>query len=465
LKKVLIIIPDGVGLRNFAYTNFVSEAKKRKMEIVFWNNTDFDLKSIDCESIQLPANKFHYLSDFVKQSKIELLLENFSKKFENQVFIKYILKNKIQTLKSLLKFFNLQLIKFLMSFINPLEIQKYLNYLERKSLFYQNCKGQLKKEKPDFVFTTSQRSLSSLSPLLAAKDLGIQTGSFIFSWDNLPKATLLVDTDFYFVWSEYMKNELIKYYNISENAIKITGTPQFEPYYDLNNIIPKNEFYEKYFLDTSIKYVCFSGDDYTTSPFDPFYLRDLAESITIYNQSSNIKYGIIFRRCPVDVSERYDWVLKEYNSIIFPIEPDWKTLGISWNQIMPMPNDTRVLVSTVFYSECVFNIGSSMVFDFANFNKPCYYFNYNVNENKLLSWNIKHIYEFIHFKSMPKNNPIGWINKKQNIFNCLNQLNNHKKLSIVINSKKWFNTVAKHPVELASQRIVDEIQNIIKNKF
>jgi hypothetical protein len=34
--------------------------------------------------------------------------------------------------------------------------------------------------------------------LLAAQQLGIPTATFIFSWDNLPKATMVVETDYYY---------------------------------------------------------------------------------------------------------------------------------------------------------------------------------------------------------------------------------------------------------------------------
>jgi hypothetical protein len=44
--------------------------------------------------------------------------------------------------------------------------------------------------------------------LLAAQQLGIPTATFIFSWDNLPKATMVVETDYYFV-GDHMKLELL----------------------------------------------------------------------------------------------------------------------------------------------------------------------------------------------------------------------------------------------------------------
>ena len=81
--------------------------------------------------------------------------------------------------------------------------------------------------------------------MLAARDLNIPTAVFIFSWDNLPKGMLVVEADYYFVWSTHMKNELLYYYsNIKESQIRITGSPQFEGHFDDINIdeIAKQHF-------------------------------------------------------------------------------------------------------------------------------------------------------------------------------------------------------------------------------
>lgn len=461
MKKVFVLLPDGVGLRNFAYTHFVDEAKNNNIQIVFWNNTTFDLKSLGYESIQVPKNKFHPLSDFLKRAKIELLLKHFSRRYKDEVYLSYMFKNKPSNLKTSVKAILFGFIKFLLTFKDPLKIQTLLNFFESRTSFYNACMQQLIAEKPDFVFSTNQRALSSLAPILAAKSLGISTGAFIFSWDNLPKATMVVDADFYFVWSEYMKDELIKYYSISERRIKITGTPQFEPYFEKDNIIPKKEFYKGYQLDPTVKYVCFSGDDVTTSPFDPYYLRDLAKTIKKFNETSPVKYGIIFRRCPVDKSDRYNKVLDQYKEIIISIDPDWKALGGAWNQVMAMPFDIKLLVSTVYYSECVFNVGSSMVFDFANFNKPCYYLNYEVSENTDLKWSIQKIYKYVHFRSMPDKYSVAWVNNTLDFLKILKSLENQSDFPVSENTPKWYSTVVMHPVQIASKRIVDTIDDLI----
>jgi hypothetical protein len=43
-KKVFILLPDGVGLRNFALTQFNAIGKEKGFEIVYWNNTPFKIK-------------------------------------------------------------------------------------------------------------------------------------------------------------------------------------------------------------------------------------------------------------------------------------------------------------------------------------------------------------------------------------------------------------------------------------
>src|SRR5690606_18987238 len=91
-------------------------------------------------------------------------------------------------------------------------LRQKLKESERKSSFYYRCKAILESEKPDIIFCTTQRPVYAIAPLTAAQDLGIPTATFIFSWDNLPKATMIVEPDYYFVWSEHMKGELHNYY-------------------------------------------------------------------------------------------------------------------------------------------------------------------------------------------------------------------------------------------------------------
>ena len=72
-------------------------------------------------------------------------------------------------------------------------------------------------------------------------------------------------------------------------------------------MLSRTAFFSKYDLDPVKKYICFTGDDITTSPDDPLYLEDAAQAILELNKG-DFHLGLIFRRCPVDFSNRYDSV-------------------------------------------------------------------------------------------------------------------------------------------------------------
>ena len=157
--------------------------------------------------------------------------------------------------------------------------------MERSTKKYEYCRKQLIEHKPDIVFCTNPRPTQAIASILAAQDLGIPTASFIFSWDNLPKATTLIEPDYYFVWSDYMKNELMLYCPyVHPDQIFVTGTPQFESHFDTSLLQSKEDFFKRYNLKLEKKYICFSGDDVVTSPLDQYYLEDLAISVHELNQ-------------------------------------------------------------------------------------------------------------------------------------------------------------------------------------
>jgi len=360
-KKIFILLPDGVGLRNFAFTSFVTIGEEKGWEVIFWNQTPFDLKSLGYEEKKLEG-KPRPQTDILKRAKISAELNYFIKKYDDPIYNYYKFPGKRNGVKSRIKAGIVNALAKSHASEKGLErLRRKMKNSERRSDFYLSCKAVLEKERPDLVFCTNQRPVNAISPLTAAQDLGIPTASFIFSWDNLPKATMVVETDHYFVWSEYMKKELLEYYpHIKPEQVISPGSPQFEPHYNLSLRQSREAFFRQYGLDLSKKYVCFSGDDITTSPDDPQYLSDLAEAITELNCKGE-DLGIIFRRCPTDFSDRYDMVLNKYKNTIVPISPAWEKTGVNWNTVLPTIKDLKLLVNTILHSEAVVNVGSSLL--------------------------------------------------------------------------------------------------------
>jgi hypothetical protein len=459
-KKILILLPDGVSLRNYAYTSFYSLGIEKGYDVVFWNATPFDLNSLGFSSIDIQNPKPHWLTDIQKVACKNIELYLFSKRNNDPIYYSYAFPLRYSSVKefiksSLIKFFT----KWYVSEKGLLKLRNNMRRRERKTRYYQDCLNTLKSEKPDLVFCTSQRSIISVAPLTASQDLGIPTVAFIFSWDNVPKATTVVTTDYYFVWSEHMKQELIHYQKyIEPEQIKVTGTPQFENHFNSSVKETREVFFKTHGLDLNKEYICFSGDDVTTSPTDDFYLRDLAAAVKALNDNGQ-NLGIIFRRCPVDFSERYNTVLKVYEDIIVSIQPAWEKIGDSWSTILPTKEDLALQTNIIAHTACVVNLGSSMVFDYACYDKPCAFVNYNyLNPSKQAEEGV-YVYDYVHFRSMPSKKAVVWLSDPEDIGNNLLAMLAEEKETLA-ESKKWFEKINLHPPQDASERIWDAIEKL-----
>ena len=461
--KIFILIADGVSLRNFAFTNFVKLAKKRGYDVVFWHHTAYDLSDLGFQELKLMQPKLFWLTTILKNARKHIEISRFAKRDKQSIYYEYLFPLNFKGIKNIVKSVLTNLVTFIFNSERGLNfIRKTINNLEQKTSYYKNCKATLQEQQPDLVYCTSQRAALAIAPMQAAKNLGIPTICFVFSWDNLPKATLDVTANFYNVWSQHMKDELLHYHLfIAANQVTVTGTPQFECHYNSDEIIPKASFYNTYKLNLEKAYICYSGDDVTTSPKDPLYLRDVALAIRKLN-NKGYKLGLIFRRCPVDVSNRYDEVIREFDDIIVAIEPIWKAKGEVWITILPTKEDAILLASLAAHTDLVINLGSSMVFDFAIHNKPCMFMNYNYFNSEEKSEKGVYVYDYVHFRSKPSEDAVCWLNHPDEISEKIENLLKDSSKTVSA-AKQWFNVINKQPANEASSSILKEINTILNN--
>jgi len=461
-KKVFVLVSDGVSLRNFAYTSFYNLGIEKGYDVVFWNSTPFNLERLNLKEVKINNAKPNTFSDVLKTALIRIELNMFSKRDNDAIYHKYKFPLSYKSIKASIKSLIIRCYNKLYNSEKGIKIiRAKMAISERKTSYYATCKKTLELEKPDFVLSTSQRALAAIAPLTAAQDLNIQTASFIYSWDNVSKATTVVTTDFYFVWSEHMKKELLHYQRyIKSNQIKVTGTPQFENHFDDTFKEPKSAFFKIHNLDINKKYICFSGDDITTSPKDELYLRDVAKAVRNLNKKEH-NLGVIFRKCPVDFSNRYDNIIEEYNDVIVSVEPKWEKIGAAWNMILPTKEDYKLQTNLIAHTECVVNLGSSMVFDYAAYNKPCAFIDYNyLNASNSYEKGV-HVYNFVHFRSMPSQDAVIWLSNPKTMADQLeDMLANPQKT--VAKAKAWFEIINAHPPEKACKRFWEQIDKLVK---
>ena len=462
-KKAFIFLPDGVGLRNFALTNFNAIGTALGYEIVYWNNTPFKIKEeLGFEELVIENHKLHPMTTVYTRARKRCELNVFDKKFNETVYNTYNFPQSYKGFKNAIKSLNVDFLVATKSTTKGVDtLRERIKKLERSTSKYAYCKKQLQEHAPDIVFCTNPRPTQAIAPILAAQDLGIPTASFIFSWDNLPKATTLIEPDFYFVWSDYMKKELLQYCPyVKPEQVLVTGTPQFESHFDSSLLQSKEDFYKTHQLDLEKKYICFSGDDIVTSPLDQYYLEDLAISVRELNQQG-YNLGIIYRKCPVDFTDRYEAVLQQYQDVILSIDPLWRPVGTSWNEIMPTKEDFALQANICHHTEFVGNIASSMVFDFVAHDKSCLFFDYEQPQLKKGIRDIGQNYKYIHFRSMPSKEAALFVYNKKELTSIVKHILEGKQSNVPV-GKKWFDVVVGTEPTKASEKIWEGINSIVK---
>lgn len=430
-NKIMLLFPDGVGIRNYLYSDVFKGLEK---DLTLWHT--FDDNTIQAVKKITKIEKAYKIPLYNETLKEKFLRELicFSRLQHNAKLVKNptILSNWKTNHKNLKNKIFYKIIencsRLITNYKHIIKLEKHYQSTIRKTSFFKEVKTIFKEVKPTQLFCSHQRGVQCAPIFAAASDLGIKSTTVIYSWDNLPKARMALKADQYLVWSEYMKAELNLYYpEIKEEQIYITGTPQFECYQQSEHIVPKEVFYNRYNLDAEKKIICYSGDDALTCPDDAKYLEDLASELVKNNL--NEEYQILLRRCPVDISGRFDAIVAKYPSLIKQAPPLWSfEANSSWTTIYPLEEDVTLLVSTAYYSDVVVNLGSTMAFDFAMFQKPCIYINYDQEQKVNPDWSVKTIYQFQHFRSMLNNNCVIWWKEKVAISKLLSDLKFNKNM-------------------------------------
>lgn len=465
-KKIISIFVGYQSFENHYASDFFTTPEN--IDMLVWHNitsSALDKLPSDIETEQLPEFDYHGKTDFLRYLKAKATLRFNDKKQVNKNHVLYRVAPGKSSFKKQLKF---GLINFLSYFYaSPKGIQQledqFFN-LTRASSYYKACITYLQENTPDLIYCSHQVSSFSLAPVLAARDLNIPVVSFIHSWDNLPKGNKMLKADHYFVWSDYMKTEMEAYYpqEVLGNNITVTGTPQFTFYKKSEYLIPKDLFYKAYNLPENRKLLCFSGNFTSIGMDDPLYLKDLAEAVTIYNQTNSEQYHVILRANPADYNEGFKTVLETYKEVLTEVIPTWN------HDVFPLPknymvnSNLGVLYSTLFYSEAMFNIGSTMALDAILLGKPAFYCTY-AQTNGHKDFNIGRLYNFVHFKTFETHeNAVYRIEDKAKYTNVLNDLEALEQQNRSSRSK-WAESIAKHPLDEVSKRMYDAFQTLLKN--
>ncbi|NIJ45435.1 CDP-glycerol glycerophosphotransferase (TagB/SpsB family) [Wenyingzhuangia heitensis] len=400
MKRIGIVITDGVGYRNFVMSDFLVEISKKYDEVNIYSGIP-----AKCYNDSLiPENiKVFDLKQYKETKKVwfyrklkevaHMFLHRTSYGINSNLERGYPVSNSNRSLI-------IKLVYKITSFFHSEKIIQFYEKLQfnafKNDKTYIEYKNILADHKPNQLFFTHQRPPYLAPFLAAAKELKIETSAFIFSWDNLAsKGRMLGSFDGYLVWSKLMQKEMSVYYPYTDkNKIKVVGTPQFEPYVLDRYTITKQEFLEKFKLDSNKKIICYSCADAGIGKNDEIHIRAV---LSYLKNRSDIQ--LLIRTSPAEDGKRFESLKNEFPEIVWNF-PKWflsrEDHAEAWSQRLPSVEDVKDLKAILLYTDLNVNMLSTMSLDFMLFDKPVVNTVFGNNENGL--YNDQKFLNYIHYK-------------------------------------------------------------------
>lgn len=463
MKKLGLVIVDGVGYRNFILSDFLNEASNKFKEVIIYSGLKEDVYKT------APYKN-------VKVIELEVYRENRQAWFFR----------KLNETAHLYKHKNFYGINDTLNFTSPKGLSKrsiinriirliaFVFHSEKNMKFYQkliyrtfaknkitlNFINLLNRDKPDILFFTHQRP-PYIAPLVYAANVkSIKTSSFIFSWDNLAsKGRIPAMFDTFLVWSNLMKEELHYFYpSIIEENIAIVGTPQFEPYVMDTYKSTKEDLYKKFNLNEKYKTICFSCGDLSTGGNDELSIRLIADAVI--SEKLNEPINLLVRTSPADDGSRFKNLKNEYPFIVWNI-PKWKQTRENhaepWSQRVPLIDDVKDLRAILEYVDLSINMCSTMSLDFMIFNKPVINQVFGNKDNGL--FDDQRFLNYNHYKKVVESGAVIIAKSEKELITAINDSLMYP-LKFEQQRKNILNLEITQPIEGTSKRIVETLLKI-----
>jgi CDP-glycerol glycerophosphotransferase (TagB/SpsB family) len=465
MKKLGIVITDGVGFRNFIMSDFITEAIPQFDAITIYSGLPISAyAAISQSNISIKELEVYVESKsvwfFRKWKEVAHLQQHQSfYGMKDNLIVGHPKNNSARAL----------LVKLIYSVTHWIHSDSSILLAEKlqfgsfsKNKITQSYIQLLQEDQPTHVFFTHQRPPFLAPFLYAAQQLNIPTSTFIFSWDNLAsKGRMLGAFDYFLVWSHLMQSELLYFYpNVAKEKTKVVGTPQFEPY-----VMPKYEtmledFYSKFRLDVNLKTICYSCADVSIGANDPIVIRAIAQAIQ--NNAIKNKVQLIVRTSPAEDDSRFRALREEFSEIIWNV-PKWiltrENHAESWSQRVPSEEDIKDLRSLLEYVDLNINMCSTMSLDFMLFDKPVINTVFGNPENGL--YDDQRFLNYDHFKKVVESQSVSIAKNETELIDQINQALDHPK-ERTTQRKAMIDLQISEPLKGTSKRIALTLRNIVE---
>lgn len=263
------------------------------------------------------------------------------------------------------------------------------------------------KYNPELVFSTDIKHVLDTQLVIEAKKRKIFTIGMVRSWDYLTgKGMVRVAPDKMIVHNETIKKETIKYVDMEEKNIFVSGLPHFDPYINEKRI-SREEFFKNVGLDSAKKVVLYIpwGDKFADTDWQ--FLQMLPDDLQI-----------LMRLPPGDTVnlenfKQHKKIIIDSPGVVFG-ERGRKTNEMSYEDLLHLAN-------TVYYSDVVVAPPSTLAIDAAAFDRPVVLMAFDGEKEKSYYEGVAHYYDFDHISNLVKTGGQKLARNKKELIKYINE--------------------------------------------
>jgi len=222
--------------------------------------------------------------------------------------------------------------------------------------------------KPDLVFCGSHiHGESAYHPVQAANHLGIPTAAFVFSWDNLTsQGPIIPQYDHLMVWHSRMRDDLLRIYpQIPSSQVYVTGTPQFDFYFDSRFFWSKEDFCQRMGISPERPIVLYTTAFPTVFPEEDKHLDALIALLEEYPAAQRPQLLVrVYAKDTQGTFDRHKVQYADSLDVFFP--------PVKWNAqwYTPLYDDLYDFTNMVRHCDLGINGASTVSLELAMHGKP-----------------------------------------------------------------------------------------------
>ena len=278
---------------------------------------------------------------------------------------------------------------------------KFVRNIFRKINYYFSGKpvfaSYFDKYKPALVFSADIKHVLDTQLVIEAKKRKIFTIGMVRSWDYLTgKGMVRVVPDKMIVHNETIKKEAIKYVDMMEENVFVSGLPHFDPYINEKRK-SKEIFFKKIGVNYDKRLLLYIpwGDKFADTDWQ--FLRMICDAIENGRLPSNLQ--VLMRIPPGDTVNLEK--LKQYKEVV--IDSPGVVFGERGRKANEMSYDDLLhLADLLHYSEVVVAPPSTLAIDAAAFDRPVVLMAFDGENKKKYYEGVGHYYDFDHISNLVK---------------------------------------------------------------